>query len=138
LLELKMLRFGLLVIFWALFFMLVLFVEAMLLTATQQDMRRTWLSRNARSTRAQGRIREWWSTLTIGWRRFFIVAVTGLALSYGLLVGATVTQALAGDLGKFWAVLVGLGISCWIAAILAMLRLDERDEPDSDEESQTA
>jgi hypothetical protein len=130
-----MLRFGLLAIFWVLFFLLILIVEAVLLTATQRDTRRSWLTRRASATHEQGRIREWWGELGLWWRRFFIVVAIGLALLYGLLLGATVTQALAGDLGKFWAILIGFGISCWVAMSLALVRLDERNAPDDDEES---
>jgi len=120
-----MFRFGLLVLFWVLFFLVVMIVEAMLLSATLRDKRRAWLSHSVPATREYGLIHEWWSALSLGWRRFYIVAATGLALTYGLLLGATVTQALAGELHRFWAVLVGFGISCWIATSLAMFRLDD-------------
>jgi hypothetical protein len=129
-----MLRFGLLVIFWALFFLIVLFLEALLLNAAQREPRRPLLNRGGRSAEPDGRFHLWWSDLTIGWRRFFVVAGTGLALIYSLLLGATVTQALAGELHKFWGVLVGIGVACWIASSLAIFRLDGDDEPLDDEE----
>ena len=130
-----MLRFGLLVLFWVLFFLVVLIVEAVLLSATERDTRRAWLSRSVPATREHGRIHTWWTGLSLWWRRFFIIAATGLALTYGLLLGATVTQALAGDLNKFWAVLIGFGVACWIATSLTMLRLDEDGTPAGEEES---
>lgn len=129
-----MLRFGLLVIFWALFFLIVLFLEALLLNATQREPRRPLLNRGGRSAAPEGRFHLWWSDLTIGWRRFFVVAGTGVALIYSLLLGATVTQALAGELHKFWGVLVGIGVACWIASSLAIFRLDSDDELLTDEE----
>jgi hypothetical protein len=132
--ELPMLRFGLLVIFWALFFLIVLFLEALLLNATQREPRRPLLNRGLRSAEPEGRLRLWWIDLPVIWRRFFIVTGTGLALIYSLLLGATVTQALAGDLHKFWGVLAGIGIACWIASSLAIIRLDHGDEPLDDEE----
>jgi hypothetical protein len=127
--ELTMLRFGLLVIFWALFFLVVLFLEALLLNATQREPRRPLLKQGARSDEPDGWLHGWWSDLTIGWRRFFVVVFTGLVLIYGLLLGATVTQALAGELHKFWGVLAGIGVACWIASSLALFRLDDDDEP---------
>ncbi|HVB65797.1 MAG TPA: hypothetical protein VNE17_13765 [Nitrolancea sp.] len=130
-----MLRFGLLVLFWVLFFLVVLIVEAVLLSATERDTRRAWLSRNVPAARDYGRIHAWWTGLSLWWRRFFIIAATGLALTYGLLLGATVTQALAGELHKFWAVLIGFGVACWIAMSLTLMRLDEDGPLASDEES---
>jgi len=124
-----MLRFGLLVVFWTFFFLIVLFLEALLLNATQREPRRPLLNRGSRSVEPDGWVHNWWSDLTIGWRRFFIVVGTGLALIYGLLLGATVTQALVGDLHKFWGVLAGIGVACWIASTLALFRLGDDDEP---------
>ncbi|HEX3721343.1 MAG TPA: hypothetical protein VHV31_01045, partial [Nitrolancea sp.] len=101
---------------------------------TERDTRRAWMSRGTRSPRAPGRLGDWWRQLNLWWRRFFILTGTGLAIIYGLLIGATVTQALDGDLGKFWAVLVGFGISCWVASCIALSRLLEHDAPIPDQD----
>ncbi|HVX28883.1 MAG TPA: hypothetical protein VHA53_00280 [Nitrolancea sp.] len=130
-----MLRFGLLVVFWAIFFLIVLFLEALLLNAAQREPRRSLLNRGTRSVEPEGFFHLWWSDLPPSWRRLILIAYSGLALLYAILLGASVTQALAGELHKFWGVLTGIGVACWIAASLAIIRLDNSDEALPSEES---